>query len=67
MKFKVIFYLINYTSIKMENYNDTEIIERINIVKAEVENLKNTIDDIYEELDELIDFITTDFITSNER
>lgn len=67
MKFKVIFYLINYTSIKMENYNDTEIIERINIVKAEVENLKNTIDDIYEELDELIDFITTDSITSNER
>ena len=46
----------------MENYNDTEIIERINIVKAEVENLKNTIDDIYEELVELIDFIT-----SNER
>lgn len=46
----------------MENYNDTEIIERINIVKAEVENLKNTIDDIYEELIELIDFIT-----SNER
>lgn len=62
MKFKVIFYLINYTSIKMENYNDTEIIERINIVKAEVENLKNTIDDIYEELNELIDFII-----SNER